>query len=494
MTPSSVGSAPTPRSLVGSTPRSAGTGMVSRNGAGSGFGWSSSPGVASEKSSSKSAASKGAGFFSSLIGGSSRSSTPSAKLAATNEKASIQRKSSDDGSRMSKAFSAGGMSYLSSDSDDDEEQEQGMQSGIPRGSIISPGGGMEDEMLEDALLDTFDIQEKDDADDYTYGLDAMGGGYDLSNTYSTVPGRLKTPAPESSKPIKPLDFMAMNSPSNVPMPMLSPVNKWGVSQRPQLKSRDRRRWGGGAEDDMAPAVVFNTMWWILYLLNVTAVGTAVIWRPWEDSVWLPHYAVLGTLGILVLLTNILITDIATDFFCIFVAACTPSTQDRHAQIGNEPMSPERSNKYLVVYCLKSSDRTDVVDTLSYLEASWRVNWNYPATYCILSGTQDEGLVQIEMEAIKKWNLAMKGENGHVYYVRRTRSILFKYGQYLDLIMLINGHKEPMLYRDQKSNDGSGLCFDPRSDVNFFHKSDFEFIVLMDRDNMLSSNFFHTANR
>jgi membrane glycosyltransferase len=61
-------------------------------------------------------------------------------------------------------------------------------------------------------------------------------------------------------------------------------------------------------------------------------------------------------------------------------------------------------------------------------------------------------------------------------------------------MLMNGHKECMLYKDQKSSHPSGDAFDPEDpDVDYFCGSDFELIVLMDRDNCLSENFFNIAN-
>jgi hypothetical protein len=50
-------------------------------------------------------------------------------------------------------------------------------------------------------------------------------------------------------------------------------------------------------------------------------------------------------------------------------------------------------------------------------------------------------------------------------------------------MLLNGYREVMLYRDVKSKHPSGLAFEPSADVDHFCNSDYEFLVIMDRDNM-----------
>ena len=59
-------------------------------------------------------------------------------------------------------------------------------------------------------------------------------------------------------------------------------------------------------------------------------------------------------------------------------------------------------------------------------------------------------------------LAAKRKRGRrrVRYLRRCRSILFKYGQYLDFIMLLNGHRKPALYVDVPSSHASGDAFEP----------------------------------
>jgi hypothetical protein len=77
----------------------------------------------------------------------------------------------------------------------------------------------------------------------------------------------------------------------------------------------------------------------------------------------------------------------------------------------------------------------------------------------------------------------------VKYVRRTRSILYKYGQYLDFIMLLNGHKIPILYTEDVPSHVSGEVFEPSRDVDYFCNSSFELLTIMDRDNILGTDYF-----
>jgi hypothetical protein len=76
----------------------------------------------------------------------------------------------------------------------------------------------------------------------------------------------------------------------------------------------------------------------------------------------------------------------------------------------------------------------------------------------------------------------------VKYVRRTRSILYKYGQYLDFIMLLNGHKIPILYTEDVPSHVSGEVFEPSRDVDYFCNSSFELLTIMDRDNILGTDY------
>jgi hypothetical protein len=73
-----------------------------------------------------------------------------------------------------------------------------------------------------------------------------------------------------------------------------------------------------------------------------------------------------------------------------------------------------------------------------------MNIEYPVVYCILSGTKDGLIAMNEAQEIDNFNAL---NSFSVKYVRRTRSILYKYGQYLDFIMLLNGHKIPILYTE-----------------------------------------------
>jgi hypothetical protein len=86
-----------------------------------------------------------------------------------------------------------------------------------------------------------------------------------------------------------------------------------------------------------------------------------------------------------------------------------------------------------------------------------MNIEYPVVYCILSGTKDGLIAMNEAQEIDNFNAL---NSFSVKYVRRTRSILYKYGQYLDFIMLLNGHKIPILYTEDVPSHVSGEVFEP----------------------------------
>ncbi len=287
-----------------------------------------------------------------------------------------------------------------------------------------------------------------------------------------------------------LDFSSYNAPQT---PMPSTKNAVG-----KLPAKRNSLWGGGKEKK-APAKVYHFTWWITYIINVIVYIVVVLITPQEGSGnygW-PGLAAGIPVCVLLLCTTILITDITTDFICIGLAMLNPSIEKMMiGDVTSCPVTPGRRTQYLVVYCLKSSEAEDIESTLTALQCSWRLNQSYGgnATYLILSGTQDPDLVKCERDGIEKWNNEHVEEGGRVRYIRRCRSILFKYGQYLDLLMLINGHKGPMLFPDQKSKHESGEVFDPTDTETVAHLfgSDYEYIVLCDRDNVLSYNFFHIA--
>ncbi len=288
-----------------------------------------------------------------------------------------------------------------------------------------------------------------------------------------------------------LDFANYKNYPQTPMPSTKNSNGKPLTRRNSM-------WGGGKEKK-EPAKVFHTTWWIIYCVNVLAYVLAVLFAPYsgDDSYGYPGHAAGIPICFLLLATTILITDITTDFFCIGFAIFNPSKERMLiGDVTSCPVTPGRRTQYLVVYCLKSSEPEDIESTLTALQGSWRLNQSYGnnATYLILSGTQDPDLVKCERDGIEKWNDEHVEEEGRVRYIRRCRSILFKYGQYLDLLMLINGHKEPMLFKDQKSKYESGEVFDPydKETVAHLYGSDYEYIVLCDRDNVLSYNFFHIA--
>ncbi len=275
-----------------------------------------------------------------------------------------------------------------------------------------------------------------------------------------------------------------------------PSTKNSTQQPPH--TRRNSMWGGGKEKT-SPATVFHVTWWVTFVVNVIVYVTVVFITPQDGKGNYGWPGIVAGIPICVLLltTSILITDITTDFLCIGLAMLNPDIEKKMiGHVSNCPVTPKRQTLYLVVYCLKSSESEDIENTLKALKCSWRLNQSYGgnATYLILSGTQAPDLVDCERNGIKKWNDEHAEEGGHVRYIRRCRSILFKYGQYLDLLMLINGHKEPVLFPDQKSKHPSGEVFDPfdTKDVGHLYGSDYEYIVLCDRDNVLSYDFFHIA--
>lgn len=232
-------------------------------------------------------------------------------------------------------------------------------------------------------------------------------------------------------------------------------------------------------------LLYSALWYFVYLANVAAVSGALL----LDSQWhvdVPSYPIVCVLLFCAVMGNIVVTDTCVDWICILLAMFyggAPVMHDNPAA-DNEPL------QFLVVYCLKSSEPDDIKDTLMFLKASWRMNTEYRrAVYCVLSGTQKPELVTAETDAVAEFNRTGRGPV--VKYVRRTRGVLHKYGQYLDFIMLMNGHREVMLYKGFPT--ATGQVFDPETDVDYFCSSDFEHIVIMDRDNVLSANFFSKAS-
>jgi hypothetical protein len=108
-----------------------------------------------------------------------------------------------------------------------------------------------------------------------------------------------------------------------------------------------------------------------------------------------------------------------------------------------------------------------------------MNIEYPVVFCILSGTKDGTIAMNEAQEIDNFNAL---NSFSVKYARRTRSILYKYGQYLDFIMLLNGHKSPILYTEDVPSHVSGEVFERR--CRLLCNSSFELLTIMDRDNIL----------
>jgi hypothetical protein len=230
---------------------------------------------------------------------------------------------------------------------------------------------------------------------------------------------------------------------------------------------------------------YSVVWYLVYLANVTAfAGVLLLDRQWNVDV--QSYPIVCVILFCAVMGNVVVTDTCVDWLCIVIAKVHGVAPTMH----DNPLAEGEQLKFLVVYCLKSSEPGDIKETLMFLKASWRMNTDYRrAVYCVLSGTQKPDLVAAEKAAIDDFNRTGLGPT--VKYVRRTRGVLHKYGQYLDFLMLMNGHREVMLYKGFPTE--SGLVFDPDTDVDYFCGSDFEYIVIMDRDNVLSANFFSKAS-
>lgn len=251
-------------------------------------------------------------------------------------------------------------------------------------------------------------------------------------------------------------------------------------------------------------VLYKMSWMIIFFVNLTAV-TMSFTSPWgaRDALSTPHYRfVLVILWVSAFLANIIVTDIATEYACTLIGAMRCNNRQRSERFTPVPPSPPSKEypPYIIVYCLKSKVSSDIHDILSYMRKSWMNNADYPnAVYLVLSGTSDPPLYAEEARAIKDWN-KKHAEVGMVCkYLRRRRSILFKYGQYLDLMMLINGHdgtggdKAVALYKNDLPVDGIG-CFDPSTDITSFKGHlEYDRLVILDKDNVMGEDFLTKAN-
>ncbi|CAM9955227.1 unnamed protein product [Ectocarpus sp. 12 AP-2014] len=250
-------------------------------------------------------------------------------------------------------------------------------------------------------------------------------------------------------------------------------------------------------------MVYKTCWAIVFTLNLVAVILCFTSR-WEGGYDVSKSFLLVTLVILwlsAMAANIVVTDIAAEYICILLGAAKLHGFDKSKEMKTGLLeAPECGEPYIVVYCLKSKVPDDIDDTLASMEKSWQSNKDYPnAVYLILSGTSDEELYAGEREAIDSWNALHSEDRVVCRYLRRNRSILYKYGQYLDFIMLINGHdgtggeNSVALYKDALPEDGTG-CFDASSDVDYFKgRLEFDRLVILDKDNVLGVSFFAKAN-
>lgn len=249
-------------------------------------------------------------------------------------------------------------------------------------------------------------------------------------------------------------------------------------------------------------VVYKVCWGCVFSANLSAVLLSFA-SPWGagDEISGSFYLVaLVVLWFSAMAANTVVTDIAAEYLCILFGAVKSQKLDITRKARIAPLEvPGRTEPYVVVYCLKSKATSDIDDTLLNLEKSWLSNQDYPNTvYLVLSGTSNKELYTAEMEAINAWN-AHHSEKGVVCkYLRRQRSILYKYGQYLDLIMLINGHDGAgedgvALYKDALPEDGSGN-FDDSTDVDSFKGHlEYDRLVILDKDNVLGADFFVKAN-
>jgi Glycosyl transferase family group 2 len=238
-------------------------------------------------------------------------------------------------------------------------------------------------------------------------------------------------------------------------------------------------------------LMYTGLWYLVYLANAVAYTAVLLLREplWTTIGNIRSYPVVVILSLCALMGNVVVTDTCVDWLCILLAWATTSSAKPDMQ-DNAAATDVCRRDFLVVYCLKSGEPDDMKETLMFLKASWRMNTDYSdATYCVLSGTQKPELVAAEKAAIEDFNASSVGPT--VRYVRRKRGVLHKYGQYLDFLMLLNGHKTVRLYKAFPTADGH--VFEASSDVDFFCGSRFEYLVIMDRDNVLSSNFFARAS-
>lgn len=250
-------------------------------------------------------------------------------------------------------------------------------------------------------------------------------------------------------------------------------------------------------------IVYNLSWWLVFSVNLCAVvmSFASPWGARDEVSTSVSLLALILLWLSALAANAIVTDMAAEFICILLGAAKVHVNDMSRTLRVAPVEVRPPDEpYIVVYCLKSKVLADIDNTLRSLEKSWRGNKGYSnAVYLILSGTSNEELYLREMEAIRAWNISHEESGVVCKYLRRNRSILFKYGQYLDFIMLLNGHDGTggessfALFKDTLPEDGSG-CFDASTDIDYFKgRLEFDRLVVLDKDNVLGVDFFEKAN-
>ena len=212
-------------------------------------------------------------------------------------------------------------------------------------------------------------------------------------------------------------------------------------------------------------------------------------QPWQDS----HNSIvlIVCVAFVAAFANITVADIVTDWVCVWAAALELGGRSVVSKVSNVrarkavaaapvhlahvPVRRVKPTDFLVIYCLKSKVPDDIVEVLAFLHTSARLNQGSKATWLVLSGTQAPELAKAERDAVDAFN-AQHGGKPRVRLVRRTRGILHKYGQYLDFIMLLNGHKKPVIYPDNKPAHPTGEIFEPCADVDFFYGADYEYLV------------------
>jgi hypothetical protein len=231
----------------------------------------------------------------------------------------------------------------------------------------------------------------------------------------------------------------------------------------------------------------SVVWWLTYVINFSIIFTVFIYSPWNSKSSFANVAVERVcLCTTAIFFCIVISDIFSEWMCIFIAFCRRPRTVVSDDDSQDPAIDPREGTHVLVYCLKSNGKEDIKETLRFLRASQRMNIEYPVVYCILSGTKDGLIAMNEAQEIDNFNAL---NSFSVKYVRRTRSILYKYGQYLDFIMLLNGHKSPILYTEDVPSHVSGEVFEPSRDVDYFCNSSFELLTIMDRDNILGTDYF-----